>query len=294
MTNRFLDSLYRELDEMGLGRDYQRRREALPIYERWAPDFLDRLPDYGERRSFLSGAAYAVRDGGRDAESARFWIQVFKECLDREPRTLFSSCWQLMDSIGRVATDDNFEELASLTEDPFYIQCMAMCFEQYFAKSKDPRVPEVLRRLMEPGEIYDAGRIMYGAQIAANRKFLELIPTVEKLLTRLKTEQPEARFDALEDALYRLYRARYIQELYAGGKAKVDISRVLADLDVSDAERAAFAAYALGDVKAVEALGRLRELTASSNVRLRREAKAAVKKLEKASALPLQREGSER
>jgi len=137
---------------------------------------------------------------------------------------------------------------------------------------------------MEPEEVYDEGRIILGARIAADRKFLELIPTVEKLLTRLKTEQPEARFDALEDALYRLYRARYIQELYAGGKAKVDISRVIADLDGADGERAAFAAYALGDVKAVEALGRLRELATSSNVRLRREAKAAVKKLEQVSA----------
>ncbi|WP_314147891.1 hypothetical protein [uncultured Leifsonia sp.] len=193
-----------------------------------------------------------------------------------------------------MATEDNFEELAALTEDPFYIQYMLPAYREYFAKSKDPRVPEVLRRLMEPEEIYDAGRIMYGAQIAANRKFLELIPTAENLLARLRAEKPDGRFDALEDALYRLYRARYIQELYAGGKAKVDISRVLADLDGSDAERAAFAAYALGDVEAVEALGRLRELTASSNLRLRREAKAAVKKLEKASALPLQREGSER
>ena len=284
VVGEFLESLYCELADRGLGREYQRSREALPIYQRWAPGFLDRLLDYGERRDFLAGAAYALRDGGRDTEAAHFWIGVFKECLDREPKTLSDSCWQLMDSIGRVATEENFDEMAALTEDPFCIQYMIPGYRTYFARSKDPRVPEVLRRLMEPAEIYEPGQIMYGAEIAANRKLLELIPTAEKLLVRLRAYKPEGRFDALEDALYRLYRARYAQQVYAGGKATVDIPRVLADLNGMDGQRAAFAAYVLGDVKVVEALGRLRELTASSNVRLRREAKAAVKKLGKVSA----------
>ncbi|MGN6425994.1 MAG: hypothetical protein ACTHMF_04170 [Leifsonia sp.] len=284
MTNTFLESLYLELDEMGLGRDYQRSKEALPIYRRWAATFLDRLATTAERRSFLTGASYALRDGGKDAEAAHFWIAVFKDCLDRATEELSDSCWQLMDSIGRVATDQNFEELAALTEDSLYIRYMIPAYSEYFARSKDSRVPDVLRRLMNPAEIYDPGRIIYGAEVAANRKLVELIPDAENLRARLNRERPDGRFDALEDALYRLYRARYIQELYADGKAKVDISGVLADLDGSDAERAAFAAYALGDLKAVEALGRLRELATSSNVQLRREAKAAVKKLEKLSA----------
>ncbi|WP_314147892.1 hypothetical protein [uncultured Leifsonia sp.] len=284
MTNKYLERLDKELGEIGLNSDYRRSREALPFYRRWAPDFLDWLGTTGERRTFLTGASYALRDGGQDAAAAHFWVQVFKDGLDREPEELFDSCWQLMDSIGRVATEENFDELAALTEDPFYIQCMTMGYKTFFARSKDPRVPEVLRRLMEPDEVYDDGRIILGARIAADRKFVELIPSVENLRARLEARSPGGNFDSLEDALYRLYRARYIQELYAGGKAKVDISRARADLDGADGERAAFAAYALGDVKAVEALGRLRELTASSNVRLRREAKAAVKKLEKVSA----------
>ncbi|WP_314147890.1 hypothetical protein [uncultured Leifsonia sp.] len=265
MTPGYPEQFYNDLENAGVDRALEQQPAALPIYRSWVKR-MDEVPDRFERKALIKRAAFALRDSSRDSEAAHFWIGVFKECLDREPQELFSSCWQLMDSIGRVATADNFDELAALTGDPFYIQCMTMCFEQYFAKSKDQRVPEVLRRLMEPEEIYDAGRIMYGAEIAANRKFLELIPTAENLLARLRAEKPDGRFDALEDALYRLYRARYIQELYADGKAKVDISRVLADLDGSHAERAAFAAYVLGDLKAAGALGRLRELTTSSNV----------------------------
>ena len=283
MTPGYPEQFYNDLADAGVDRAHQLQPAALPVYRAWVTR-IDELKDRYEKNSLIQSAAFALRDNGRDAEEAHFWIGVFKESLDHAPEELSDGCWQLMDSIGRVATEDNFDELASLTDDPLCIQYMLPAYREYFAKSTDPRVPEVLRRLMEPEEIYDAGRIMYGAQIAANRKLLELIPTAENLLVRLRAYKPEGRFDALEDALYRLYRARYAQQVYAGGKASVDIPRVLADLIGVDGQRAAFAAYVLGDLKAVEALGRLRELTTSSNVRLRREAKTAVKKLEKASA----------
>ena len=283
MTPGYPEQFYNDLADAGVDRAHQLQPAALPVYRAWVKR-IDELKDRYEKNSLIRSAAFALRDNGRDAEEAHFWIGVFKESLDHAPEELSDGCWQLMDSIGRVATEENFDEMAALTEDPFYIQCMTPGYKTYFARSKDPRVPEVLRRLMEPEEVYDEGQIILGARIAADRKFLELIPTVERLRARLEAREPGGNFDTLDDALYRLYRARYAQQVYAGGKASVDIPRVLADLIGVDGQRAAFAAYVLGDLKAAGALGRLRELATSSNVRLRREAKAAVKKLEKVSA----------
>ncbi|WP_314147893.1 hypothetical protein [uncultured Leifsonia sp.] len=283
MTPGYPEQFYDDLADAGVDRAHQLQPAALPVYRAWVKR-IDELKDRYEKNSLIRSAAFALRDNGRDAEEAHFWIGVFKESLDHAPEELSDGCWQLMDSIGRVATEENFDEMAALTEDPFYIQCMTPGYKTYFARSKDPRVPEVLRRLMEPEEVYDEGQIILGARIAADRKFLELIPNVERLRARLEAREPGGNFDTLDDALYRLYRALYAQQVYAGGKASVDIPRVLADLNGVDGQRAAFAAYVLGDLKAAGALGRLRELTTSSNVQLRREAKTAVKKLEKVSA----------
>ncbi|MFK3670671.1 hypothetical protein ACI2IX_10905 [Leifsonia aquatica] len=233
-----------------------------------------------ERESFLRHVGSLLERSEKEADAAHFWIGVFRTAIDENPHRPLRGAWYLMLGIAHISTEENFEELAELTESPSYLPDMINAYDLYFVKSKHPLVPELLRRLMEPEDLYHPGQIAYGATLAANRKFIQLIPTIEKLRERLSREDPaHPTISKVDDALFRLRRAEYVQDTRSA-----DSDVLLVDLEAGDLQRVAFAANALGARKVVAALPRLRELMESDDLTVRREAKLAVTKLEKAQA----------
>lgn len=272
----YLKELTAELDARGLTLADPR---SLAVMREWAPDLQTRLRAY-ERESFLRHVGSLLERSEKDADAAHFWIGVFRTAIDENPHRPLTGPWYLMLGIAHIATEENFEELAELTESPSYLPDMINAYDVYFVKSKHPLVPELLRRLMEPEDLYHPGQIAYGATLAANRKFVQLIPTIEKLQERLSREEPaHPTIAKVDDALYRLRRAEYVQDTRSA-----DSDVLLVDLEAGDLQRVAFAANALGARKVVAALPRLRELMESDDLPVRREAKLAVTKLEKAQA----------
>ncbi|MFF2051756.1 hypothetical protein ACFVU2_09155 [Leifsonia sp. NPDC058194] len=214
---------------------------------------------------------------GRDAEATRFWIGVFRRVIDGATDVDTDAGWQLMSGISHVATAENFDELAGLAAVPRYLPLMPMIYDNFFAKSRNPAISDVVRLLLKPEGLRYPGSLERAARIAVNRKLVDLIPDIQSLLSSTTEDWPDRPSIArVEDALYRLRRTRYEQETQSAG-----VTALLADLDGADFQRAAFAANALGSRKATEALPRLRELSRSPDDRLGSEAKAAVKKLEK-------------
>ncbi|WP_349862384.1 hypothetical protein [Leifsonia sp. WHRI 6310E] len=271
-----LERLWQEIASRGLR---GKNPSTHPVYCEWASDMPNRL-GASELETFFIEVDMVLSGMEESAEVAHFWIRVFEDTSRNYPSVPWETTWPLMSGISRVAVATNFDELAELTNVPAFLPSMTMIYRDYFARSKSPRVPELLRRLIEPDELIYPGLVGLGATIAANQRYVCLIPTLDHQLLRIRNEQPDDEVNSeIVDALFRLRRVEYAQEMKGEG---ADI--LLADLAGKDAQTAAFAAHALGARKAIAALPRLRELAESPDVRLRREAKAAVKKLEKLQA----------
>lgn len=263
--------------------------QMVPVLLDWIANYRDRIdPPHAWYRFAMVCQGAANGWGEPHPELASAFIQEYRRLLpvDFEKLPPYENGKSLGGStkvsligafsfgIADVAGPENHGAIKRLILDPLAWPYSSMLIHTYLAKSKAKDVPEIIGEALASS---DLNIYRYAARVAGLRGYTQFRDQVQKIADDCAAE-PEVDFfwrDPLNDAAYKLSR-----KIYADAHKKSDAAELLGDL--GDEGTAAFAAYVLGARKEANAAEPLRALTTSKTTRIRQEAKAALKKIEKA------------
>lgn len=285
-----MPAFVRDLDNAGIP-DYPKVREhprIIPVLLDWIANYRGRIEPRAWYRFALVCQGTANGWGEPHPELADAFIQEYRSLVsvDFEKLPSFESGKPLGNStkatligafsfgIADVAGVENHEDIKHLILDPSTQTYSSTLIHTYLAKSKAKDVPEIIGEALKSS---DLNIYRNAARVAGLRGYTQFRDQVQKIADKCAAE-PEIDFywrDPLNDAAYKLSR-----KIYADAHKKTDTAELLGDL--GDETTAAFAAYVLGARKEATAAEPLRALTTSKATRIRQEAKAALKKIEKA------------
>ncbi|AJT42672.1 hypothetical protein [Psychromicrobium lacuslunae] len=170
-------------------------------------------------------------------------------------------------------TDENYQEILELAQQDTAWTATDILIGEYLCRY---RTEEVRRLIVEA--MKHAPHRHYTARTAAQWGLTETIPSVSAAL-ELTPANNFVEKETLQRALHTLRKKDYLNRMKSAKSPAESFDIALADLDKE--ELAPYAAYHLGRLKDRRALTALKLASNSKQTKLRQEAKAAVKKLEK-------------
>lgn len=262
--------------------------QMVPVLLDWIANYRERIEPRAWYRFAMVCQGAAKGWGEPHPELANAFIQEYRRLVEvdfeklppyengknRGSSTKVTLIGAFSFGIADVAGAENHGAIRRLILDPLAWQYSSMLIHTYLAKSKAKDVPEIIGEALKSS---DLNIYRNAARVAGLRGYTQFRDQVQKIADDCAAE-PEIDFywrDPLNDAAYKLSR-----KIYADAHKNAESSELLKDL--GNEATAAFAAYVLGARKEAKAAEPLRALTTSKTTRARQEAKAALKKIEKA------------
>ncbi len=176
-------------------------------------------------------------------------------------------------ALAYTAGPGDYDRLRELVVDPETRSYAETLIRDYFGKSRNRDVPNVLAEAFKEGDI---GSRLLAGEVAGHRGFTQFLPEVRELNRGEEEDDDDDPYwkDRMRAAVHRLEKKRYVET-----HPDTSTADLIRDLDNDSV--APYAAYLLGVRKDSSALNPLKRKTTSPITRLRQEAKTAVKKLEK-------------
>lgn len=175
-----------------------------------------------------------------------------------------------------IATQDNFNDLVDLVNEDYYNNDSDVFIPRYFAEfrwngAEKGIVDSLVMNALRFGKYRHET-----SMVAAKKGLLEAIPLIEAARSELNAGD-QLKDEKYAKALYSLYRQKYVADLTQVSNLQTRVARAATDL--AHEENAPFAAYFLGKERIASAEAALEAAATSKVTALRREAKAALKKL---------------
>ncbi len=286
----FLRDFYDDMRTAGvpIGSDDPDRGD-IRVYPQIKPVLIDWIRNYRTRLTpgsvwfpFSTSLKLFTMSNGEQPEVATALIEEFRNLCDIDfekviPPEQYDAQYKgtfianFSYAIAFTAGPGDYDRLRELVFDPKSRRYSGTLITFYFGKAKNKDVPNVLTQAFEEERI---GIRLLAAEVAGLRGFTQFLPEVRELNRGMQDSDDYYWVDRMKAAVHRLEKKHF-----ANTHADSSIDDLIRDLDAGSV--APFAAYVLGVRKDSRALEPLRHKMTSPITRLRQEARAAVKKLEK-------------
>jgi len=251
-----------------------------PILIDWIVNFRTRFSTKVDWLTFTRRVRGIAASSGKQPELATALIAEYRALIPLDFMSFFAAgaCdvhfkGMFMDNLSvaivRAAGPEHYAPIREMVFGPQADGYVGFFMVNYFGRSRNKDLPVFV------AEAFAKGLELSAAHIAGVRGFTEFLPQVRELARSLENSgAPAFLQDEMRDPIYRLER-----KLYAEINVATTADDLIADLDHDDI--APFAAYVLGVRKQLCAVDSLEEKLKSSITRVRQEAQAALKKIDR-------------